>query len=189
MWGSGKGKGADEATKISELDVEHFTRGDCHLLARAIHHRTGWPMHTFWKDVPGGHAFVITPSGWAFDVKGLHALEEMCVVWRCSDHRPVSWHHLLANGWPRYERLTSIKRAEELAPLLVELADPSPTPKAARTTLTVSLLTRLKRRVGLAEGALLRARHCKLTRRRSSSNLFVPAPEMSPDEMLPMSVS
>src|ERR1035437_8971985 len=107
MWSKRRQEKRDETPKIGQLDVEHFTRGDCHVLAREIHRITGWPMHTFWKDGPGGHAFILTPTGQALDIEGLHEPKEICTKWRCLDHRPVSWRRLRMAGWSGYYRLTS----------------------------------------------------------------------------------
>jgi len=61
-------------------DVERFTEGDCHLLARAIHKRTGWPLCAFkladscGNYIPVDHCFVHAPlpdGQVPFDVMGL----------------------------------------------------------------------------------------------------------------------
>jgi hypothetical protein len=56
-----------------ENDRERFTCGDCHVLAMAIHKKTGWPTYCFlgkWSMIPDVHAFVITPDGEALDNYG-----------------------------------------------------------------------------------------------------------------------
>ena len=127
MWRKRKREKCDEAVKIGQLDIEHFTRGDCHVLARAIHRLTGWPMHVFWRnDGPGGHAFILTPEGKALDIEGLHEPDEICAKWRCPDYRPITWIRLRSAGWTHHYRTTSLQRARELAPLLVEMAETGP---------------------------------------------------------------
>ena|ERR1039458_5288966 len=126
MWRKRKQDERGETPKVSQLDIEHFTRGDCHVLARAIHRLTGWPMHVFWKDGPGGHTFILTPTGLALDIEGLHDLGEICTKWRCLEHRAISWRRLQIEGWSHHHRLTSVRRAKELAPLLVETATTGP---------------------------------------------------------------
>lgn len=71
-------------------DVARFTAGDCHILARAIQRRTGWPIYTFHskleamlRPTSGGlHAFVVMPDGRALDVKGAQPLDAFCKAWR-----------------------------------------------------------------------------------------------------------
>lgn len=54
-------------------DAARFTQGDCHILARALHIRTGWPIGvTVERDGKWhGHAFIVCPDGRALDVNGL----------------------------------------------------------------------------------------------------------------------
>lgn len=77
-------------------DHERFTEGDCHILARAIHVRTGWPIHAFVDEAgyPDWHAFVVMPDGRALDVQGACDMEEFCERWGQPDHAPFSWARL-----------------------------------------------------------------------------------------------
>lgn len=72
-------------------DVIRFTEGDCHILARAIHRRTGWTFCTFdYNGTPDTHAFVERPDGLFVDVQGVAAEDEMVKRWRCAHIR--RWH-------------------------------------------------------------------------------------------------
>lgn len=66
-------------TTITEAHRERFTYRDCHLLAAAIHRRTGWPLHAVALPEEDGHltpnsawahAFVRMPDGRCLDVSG-----------------------------------------------------------------------------------------------------------------------
>lgn len=114
--------------RITSLDVERFTCGDCHLLARAIHELTGWPICAFDAfDGPDIHAFVRTPSGKYLDIEGVHAPHTFKRNWHERRVRRISWAALAAD-WgdaPRYGRY-SVVRARRLAPLLAARAGWSP---------------------------------------------------------------
>lgn len=63
-----------------------FTCGDCHILARAIHRVTGWPMATFSfksgkERLPDTHAFVRLPDGRYLDIEGVRTADEMYERW------------------------------------------------------------------------------------------------------------
>jgi len=63
---------------ITQQDIEVFTDGDCHILARELYEHTGWPMCVFGPCADGReHVFVMTPTGHALDVKGIHTLEAL----------------------------------------------------------------------------------------------------------------
>lgn len=49
-------------------DVDRFTRGDCHVLARYLARRLGLPVSSFNGDM---HVFVRLPNGLILDVEGL----------------------------------------------------------------------------------------------------------------------
>jgi len=73
-------------------DVELYTSGECHVLAVAIHRRTGWPMHVvldqderWWEDpedddnwIPAvAHVYCVDPDGNAWDIEGVRPLSEV----------------------------------------------------------------------------------------------------------------
>src|SRR4051812_44511858 len=77
------------STMITNLDIERYTCGDCHYLARALHKLTGWPMAAFvdrWGD-PDRHAFVLTPDGDVFDVHGIESPHDARRRWRAPRRR------------------------------------------------------------------------------------------------------
>ena len=62
------------APGITEDDDDMFANGYCHVLAKALHERTGWPMVVV-SDGPDGvvgwvHAGVRRPDGKILDVRG-----------------------------------------------------------------------------------------------------------------------
>jgi hypothetical protein len=97
-------------------DHTRFTEGDCHILARAIHDATGWPMATFTArdDRPTDHAFVQMPDGRYLDIEGVKSYRDMVKVWGFRDEarrRDViglwTWESLIAKfdvweeiSWP-----------------------------------------------------------------------------------------
>lgn len=68
-------------------DYTRFTKGDCGILARAIHKRTGWPVCTFtdWAGRPGLHAFVKRPDGTFLDIEGLADELAMRLRWNATN--------------------------------------------------------------------------------------------------------
>src|SRR4051812_34273463 len=89
--------------KITERDVQWFTEGDCHYLARAINRRTGWPMAAFrdeegWPDL---HAFALMPNGRVLDVYGPQTKQEAKRRWKT--RQPIyrfDWAKLSCFGAP-----------------------------------------------------------------------------------------
>lgn len=83
-------------------DVERFTEGDCHILARAIHRRTGWTFCTFLYDgCPDAHAFVQRPDGLYVDVEGV--VNETSLLAKWGKHMKVKrWEDFeaFAADWP-----------------------------------------------------------------------------------------
>ncbi len=80
-------------------DVLAFTRGDCHVLARAIQIRTGWPIRALCgaDPEPNYHAFVVMPDGWALDVLGVRSIGEI-IRWAQATNPDVRGH--VATDWP-----------------------------------------------------------------------------------------
>lgn len=112
-------------------DQERFTRGDCHILARELNRRTGWPIYTFTKN--GGrawaHAFVKTPDGHYLDIEGLHTFHQIRRRWEAGFIKHWdSWEQLRdhdnRDSWSDgawYGRFSSL-RAWMVARRLVRLA-------------------------------------------------------------------
>jgi len=108
--------------RIGDADIKRFTRGDCHILAHALHRRTGWPIHAFLEvdGIPAIHAFVITPNGYAVDIKGASPLPEFEREWGVSAHMPVDWQEI-RREWPTQSKHSYV-RARLLAPALAAQA-------------------------------------------------------------------
>ncbi len=104
----------------SEKDVERFTRGDCHIFARAINLRTNWPIRIFKEPAPeGNHAWVLTPEGLALDINGLQFVEDLLDEWKVVKHSFTTWETLrLAWDGAQYGAY-SFKRAGILADKLL----------------------------------------------------------------------
>ena len=67
---------------ISEADIEAFTYGDCHILARELSQVTGWPICAFCaEDEPDIHAFVRTPTGEYLDITGCYSPDTFGANW------------------------------------------------------------------------------------------------------------
>lgn len=104
---------------------ERFTEGDCHVLARAIHEITGWPMATFASGkYPVTHAFVAMPDGRYLDIEGVSTREELLAHWK--EKEITHWDTVGAlraassiwvdnPTWPASERI-----AQKIAKRLVE---------------------------------------------------------------------
>lgn len=99
------------------LDIERFTAGDCHYLARAIHKLTGWPMAAFSATYgePDLHAFVSLPDGRVLDVQGACSLHDMRKRWSTTRAKTqtFSWDELKVFGPPEYG--ASVARARIVA--------------------------------------------------------------------------
>lgn len=120
--------------RITPLDIERFTCGDCGILARAISRITGWGIQSFilpegqsdmWAKPgdPMGHAFVIMPNGRVLDIEGSHARRTFARHWGYSPHEigPTTWEDI-CRAWqsdPIYGEY-SISRARTLAPYLLK---------------------------------------------------------------------
>lgn len=107
--------------RITDLDIIRFTEGDCHYLARAINHITGWPIHCFtWDDgEPEGHAFIVMPNGKILDVEGVHTPEQFYKSWHATTHKEFPFEIIRACfGTPDYGKYT-YTRAKQVAEFLV----------------------------------------------------------------------
>lgn len=83
---------------ITDDDKYMFEHGDCHTLALAIHHLTGWQLAALGEpdEACGGHAFVVTPSGQALDIRGQRPMEALLKQYRdrtWSPHNVASIDH------------------------------------------------------------------------------------------------
>lgn len=109
--------------RVTKLDRERFSYGDCHFLARAISRLTGLPICTFmWNGEPETHAFVRLPDGRYLDVEGASTAAELRSRWENPDLpiREISWR-TLRRRWdapPVYGEY-SYRRAKTIAALLV----------------------------------------------------------------------
>lgn len=110
-----------EQDTITEDDRYTFEYGDCHTLALAIHKLTGWQLAALGKpdEACGGHAFVITPSGQALDIRGRRPVKALL-----KQHGESTWsRHDAASierefGTDVYED-DAAARAEQLAHQLI----------------------------------------------------------------------
>lgn len=112
------------ATRITTRDVERFTEGDCHVLARALHVATGWPIQALDVDgrgCPDMHAFVLRPDGQALDVQGVHPLEDLVTAWHARATVPTTWKRLREEWGTSVFGDYSFTRARAIAPLLTAL--------------------------------------------------------------------
>lgn len=118
--------------RITKLDIERFTCGDCGILARAISRITGWDIHSFiakdhgWYTASGdpmGHAFVIMPDGRVLDIEGAHEKHAFAHKWgyRPELIGPTTWKDI-CRAWQNYPIYGqhSIARARQLAPFLLK---------------------------------------------------------------------
>lgn len=99
-----------------------FTEGDCHILARAIHEATGWPIATFSYDGgPDTHAFVQMPDGRYLDIEGTFTRKQMLDRWTIKPRvilhfDSVAALHAADEGWTEsIEWPSSRKIAERVA--------------------------------------------------------------------------
>jgi len=117
---------SEQDLSITPEDMKLFTTGDCHVLAREISEQTGWPMHLCGEEY-SEHVFVLTPTGHAVDIKGVHDLsdpDEDRWRWGCNpEHYEVSFDDLLDCGWRGHLAPHAPQRASELAPCIIEDAE------------------------------------------------------------------
>lgn len=68
--------------KVDHLTHEVFTCGDCWVLARTLHRKTGWD-YIYASTENGGwaHVGVITPDGKVLDIEGLSDRERWSAQW------------------------------------------------------------------------------------------------------------
>lgn len=109
----------------TEKDIERFTCGDCHYLARAIHKLTGWSIAAFDQyGLADLHAFVLMPDMRVLDVKGARTQREITQEWSGWHPKgiiPCDWRDVEPFGSPAYGEY-SVRRAREIAPRLVRQA-------------------------------------------------------------------
>lgn len=118
-------------------DIRLFTEGYCHLLALAIHRKTGWtvcafldPCYDYEADL---HAFVLLPDGRYLDVRGPEAGDLLWERWCARNGTydfleigPVEDHgEFNRNSWGEFsysdlDEMAVRERAEEVADLLVQ---------------------------------------------------------------------
>jgi hypothetical protein len=130
---------------ITEKDVKTFQHGWCHVLAHEIQEITGWPIHAFFTDDsldPLIHAFNVTPEGRIVDINGVQTREDFERRWDLyfvEEHGDsdgfrqdrTCWEDI-ESAWEIPKRQSVWRRAREIAPLLVERADQTPSRKAER---------------------------------------------------------
>ena len=120
--------------EITGKDTILFTQGACHVLANEVHKLTGWPIYCFVEhDDPDHHAFVVPRRGWRLDVKGLTTAQEHSQHWgyRADRGQRKFTYEEILNVWGTVSAEEyAIKRAQEIAPLLVG----SVTEAASRST-------------------------------------------------------
>jgi len=118
--------------EIAASDIDLFTEGGCHILAREIETISGWPIHCFSAGagdrLPRYHAFVVPAPGWRLDVEGCspaHMHEQRWGFWNGCEHKRFPYEQI-AHSWGPVLAPTSeawaLTRSRALAPLLVELA-------------------------------------------------------------------
>jgi hypothetical protein len=98
-------------------DRERFTCGDCHILARALHLRTGWPIGVTMVDNVGssGHAFVVRPDGLALDYDGLSDPDDLVDSYAADDWTTMDWPTLLSEWGGAIYGSYSYRRAQVVA--------------------------------------------------------------------------
>lgn len=111
--------------EITDLDIERFTCGDCHIFARAMNRCTGWELQTFYNgSEPDGHAFVVTPDGRRVDIEGAWTPSAHDKAWDGKGTAaPCRYSILKEYGWlsPTYGKY-SYPRAKQLAPIYAQMA-------------------------------------------------------------------
>jgi hypothetical protein len=120
--------------EITDHDRHLFTQGDCGLLARALHERTGWPMSSFCHpddSTPSLHAFVKTLAGMYLDVEGEKPYADFMSRWAVLSTIPtlppwimredIPWPHgWEESGWNHAHFTGSYRRAEIVASVLLD---------------------------------------------------------------------
>jgi len=107
---------------ITDLDMQRFTQGDCHYLARALNKSRPDLRLAAFQDKnlePELHAFVLTPKNLVLDIYGLHTKEALKRMW--STHMDIvemSWSDLSLFGPPEFSRYT-YRRAHVVASILL----------------------------------------------------------------------
>ncbi len=85
------------------LTPEHrFMVGDCHLLAQAIHRKTGWPMVAVVDELNPSdwwHVLVETPAGTLLDVRGEHDIDDVCTDYDNSGDGSADIREFPFPGW------------------------------------------------------------------------------------------
>lgn len=120
--------------RITKLDIERFTCGDCHLLAREIARVTGWAVCSFAyadDDEPDIHAFVQAPNGDLIDIEGRWTPEALLTRWGKVFGPDIqiiqtTFAEIVRCWWkdpqnPDYGRY-SLRRARQLAPHLAGIS-------------------------------------------------------------------
>lgn len=80
-----------DADTLIEDELYWYEHGDCHTLALAIRRLTGWQLAALGEQQDhacGGHAFVVTPTGHALDIRGARSVDQLLRQWHDS-----SWCH------------------------------------------------------------------------------------------------
>lgn len=127
--------------RVTKKDIQRYTEGDCHILAREIHYLTDWSMVSFGSGYPDTHAFVklppITtsshPSRYYLDVNGVQSTSQMYDRWGkyletkrievfTEEDFSKHWNTYNSHAWVSSFGSYSLRRARELAPFLVDLA-------------------------------------------------------------------
>lgn len=117
--------------QITEDDINRFTKGDCHVLAKRLHRVANLPLHCLVILEDGNkhtrHAFVIVGNK-VLDVEGLQSVRSFKKRWRMEDEKRIAISQPLTIDW-FWERWTpkgtsfghhSYKRAREIADYLLE---------------------------------------------------------------------
>jgi len=127
---------------VSQRDIEVFTESDCYVLARELHELTGWPMFILTPDAYRGaaeHVFVMTPTGHALDVEGIHTIEALQRRWGSGELQETTWDELVTGGWDGSLDEEAPQLARELAPHIIAEAERSPQMRAGAVALAALL--------------------------------------------------
>lgn len=124
--------GPNTSPTVGEDDIRIFTNGGCYVLARTLSRATGWPIVAYGEGgnielvTPYAHAWVMTPSGSALDIRGPQSPADHDDYWSewVDD---LEWHTFqpseFSDEWNRWGRPPSVhKRASELSQYLIEQA-------------------------------------------------------------------
>lgn len=102
-------------------DRDRFTCGDCHILARALHLRTGWPIGVTTQNGEwDGHAFVVHPGGQGLDYDGLSDPFDLVDAYAADDWITADWPSLRKQWGGAIYGSYSYRRAKIVAADLVE---------------------------------------------------------------------